>query len=1334
VKENYQDITSCVEQLFKKVKALLKLSCMICLLQCGNVAAQIDTLFYFAPPWVTPDHNPKQPVKFHVSSFSAPSTTVYIKQPASPFSLDTMIVMGPAQLVDVVYWRGALASPTSLGYDSLETRPANVVRTNGVRIRSTSKITVVYDEITITPNNPETYSLKGQNAFGTEFVCPFQTKWNNKNLGTTDNNGDGITTQPKSMICIVATKPGTTVWITPRCAVVGHPANITYSVFLPVEGACYTAENVSQTTSIPGQNLAGSIVVSDKPVGVTVSDDSVNPGSGSGQTCYDLMGDQIVPVELVGTDYIINRGQLNPQTGEAFFAVATQNFTKLEIVGATTTSMMLNKGDTYTHNLNSDLTYARADKNIYLLHASGYGCELGEALLPPLNCAGSDSVTFTRNNADPFFLNVLCKSAAIAGFTLVNSSNTIPIAQTQFTAIPATSTLQGGPFYGAQLGPFTTAQIPVNSSNLLFNSAGTNGFFAMGVFNGTQTGGTLFHYMSSFLRRTTVKTQSVQPVCAGSAGTVAVTGTISGAALTGFWTTSVSLGTSTLQGGASGIFDPVYTSSIGVVSTIYTVSANDTTAIAPTKTITLYLTSAGVCKNITDSVKLVINQRPKILASTGTVLCRNNITPIALNATVSNASGGTWSGGNGGSFGVPGEQTTYTLSQADINTGLVTLSLTTALPLQGCSNTMNTFTVGFINPPVVSIVPSNTQVCTNSTTLALNGNISGITTSGVWTGGAGAYTVTNTMLNPTYILGQADLLQNSITLTLTSTQNSICAAESATMQINIVPKPQLLLPSTIAPVCAASGSVTLSGTITGTSNQGSWLSGGTGSITQGQQFGTITATYFLGALDVNAGNVTFSLLSSGAVCPAETNTINIAILEPPLVLVNQNFIPVCKNAPVVLTGTISGYTTTGIWSTSSSTSSPGTFTPSASSLSGLYLPSLADIDNGFVILTLSSTQNGNCPSTSSAFTASFIPAPKADFVAFGKRCVKSPVSFSSTSQQNGTGALKFNWDFGDSTLTSLSSAVNPLKTFTTAGQYLVTLTVTGVSLLNVECPDVIQKKVTVKTLPVANFLPSPACEDKPVVFTNKSFAPPGSDPVIQWEWKFGDVDTTGNHIFRNSGTSITHQYSSPGSYLAVLTITAGIPGSDPALGCVSDPRVISIDVSSKPEAEFGMTNNPTVAQEPVYFSDFSRPKENIAGWYWEFGDGDASSEQAPSHTYLSAGLYLIRFTVFDAAGCTDTATKLIDVSLLPQVPAAFSPNRDGNNDLLFVKGGPFEKMLFRVYNNWGELLFETNDQKDGWDGKKDGVDQPVGVYVWTLVVDMYNNRQVKKNGDITLLR
>jgi len=1342
-----------------KIKKRIILFFLFFVVKASVSVAQIDTVFWFAAPWSTPDHTERHNIVVHLSTFGVPSTTVHLRQPAAtaPNRYDTVIVIGPNQTFDYVFWRDKIAAgpPSTLtpnvGFDSLETKPANTVVPYGLYISSSSNITVVYDVICQPPgyNNPETFCLMGQNGLGLEFVCPQQTLYRNRTLGNRNNTPAGVL-QPKQQIAIVASMPNTVVWITPRCNVVGHVANVTYSVLLPSAGSCYNIENLVQDTYLPGNSLSGTIVVADKPIAVTVSDDSINnihsspaePGQSSwgGMGCYDLIGDQIVPVEVVGKDYIINRGQLyrenqlgagHPGMKESAFIVATENFTQLTILSSgPPTFTYLNKGDTYVDTLTSDLTYVHADKNVYVYHVSGIGCELGSAILPPLTCAGSKLVAFSRNTPQQFALNILCKNGSQNTFTLNGSTTLVPASA--FTVVPGTNTLQGGPFWGAQVG-FNTTTLPIGSYTIGNNTDE----FALGVFDGGFTSGGLFHYMSAFLRKTVVKTETLNPICAGSAGTVALTGTISGADITGYWSTSYMNGTVTISGGASGAIPSTtaYASSINTISTIYTVSVNDTTSTAPTKTITLYLSSLGSCKSVTDSVKLVINQRPKVFVSGSTIMCKNNILPVVLSGTVANAVSGQWSGGNGGIFGAPGLVTTYTPSQADLAANTITLDLTSQAPLQGCPNTVASLTVGFINPPVVNITPNNALVCTNSTSLALNGNISGVTATGVWLGGTGAYTLTNASPTATYLLSPNDLSQPAITLTLTSTNNGICAAESATMLITVTPKPVLTMPPNTT-VCAGSVTVALSGTISGSSTQGIWSSNMSHGAFSNQQaqLSPVNTTYSLSSLDTNY--IYFVLESSAGICPSEKDSMMVSILAAPVVKVNDGFTPVCKNAAIALTGTVSGHTNSGVWSTSSNTSSPGTFTPGANFLYCSYLPSETDITNGFVILTLTSTDNKQCPASSAAFTASFIPSPKARFTFSPKRCVNSPVLFNDASQDNGTAFLKWNWDFGDNNLTGGSSNPNPIKTYTVAQQYVVTLTVTGVSLLNVECPDVWDTVIRIKPLPIADFKVSPACQGFPVIFTNRSIAPPGSDPIFVWKWEFGDsVSFNVPPLFTGVPTStVVHTYATAERFSAFLTVTATPAGLSPSLGCVSDPHREYVDVFSKPKAEFGLTNNPSVVQEPVYFSDFTTPVGNIAQWFWEFGDDGASTEQAPVHTYQKAGIFSIKLTVTDFAGCKDTLRKEIDVTLLPQVPGGFTPNGDGSNDLLFVKGGPFEKMIFRVYNNWGELIFETADQKVGWDGKKNGIDQPVGVYVWTLVADMYNNRQVKKNGDITLIR
>ena len=103
-------------------------------------------------------------------------------------------------------------------------------------------------------------------------------------------------------------------------------------------------------------------------------------------------------------------------------------------------------------------------------------------------------------------------------------------------------------------------------------------------------------------------------------------------------------------------------------------------------------------------------------------------------------------------------------------------------------------------------------------------------------------------------------------------------------------------------------------------------------------------------------------------------------------------------------------------------------------------------------------------------------------------------------------------------------------------------------------------------------------------------------------------------------------------------------------------------------------------------------------------------------------------------GCSDTICQKEIISMPPDVPNGFSPNGDGINDEFYVCGGPFKKLDFKIYNNWGELIFESDKQSLGWDGKRKGVDQAIGVYVYTLSVITENDVTHELHGDVTLLR
>ncbi len=1222
--------------------------------------AQIDTAFWFGTPWITQGHAQKIPLALQVSTFSN-TTTVRVRQPAGTY--DTTFTVPPN-----TNFTKSLSHVVGI----IETIPANTALNRGLKISSDFPITVVYDNITVT-NNPETYSMKGQNALGLEFVCPFQTHRNN----------GGYTPTPKSQIIIVATDYNTVVWITPKCPVIGHPANITYSVALSY-GQSYNIENVTNLSSVPGQNLSGTIIVSNKPIAVTVADDSVSGVSG----CFDLMGDQLVPVDIVGTEYIVNKGGLNAAQFEGPYIVATENLTQITITDAAVTTTLMNKGDTYFYKLINPLTHILATKPVYVLHESGFGCELGEAILPPLNCAGSNQVAFTRNNGQPFYLNILCKTGSETTFTLNGSSTLVPASA--FSVVPGTS----GAYMGAQIGSFSTAQIPVLSAQLLSNNTDV---FALGIFHGGATSGALYHYMSSFLRRTTVKTQTVTPYCVGSGLPINLTGTVSGGAITGVWTVA----------NGSGSFG-AYTSTVNTISTSYNLSNNDTLLTS----IKFYLTSTGNCTPKVDSITVPIVQRPKVFIGTGTTICKNNVVPIVLTGTITNALGGTWSGGTG--FFAPGINITYTPTAADLAAGSLVLTLSS---VGGCTTTARTLTVNFVNPPTIAGIDDN--VCTNTQTITLNASVTGSTLNPTWTtsNGTGLFLPSNQTITPTYQLSQSDYSLTAINMTVTLPPTGPCASVSDVIQLTMRPAPLAIAPADFT-VCANAGLINLNGSIGGSASTGTWTTiNGTGAFNPPPA--PPVSTYTMSFSDLSVGTLTYVLTTDPGTynCPNDTDTLKIAVLAAPVVAVNSNA-AVCENAPVALTGTVTGYTNTGIWSSTGT----GAFTPTNTSLGGQYFPSAGDVSNGTVTLTLLSTNNQGCPAQSASFVAKFVKAPQSLFTASAVRCQDSIITFINGSQANGTSVFLTQWNFGTAPSNSIQSTTsgNANYTYTNSGSYIITLTVQGTSPPpeSIPCFDTVSRRITVNSLPIPNFTYLNACQGLPAQFRDSSIVLPGN--IVAWNWNFGDGSV--NSFTRNP----VHTYTTAGTYNVLLTAVSNN-------SCAASITK-TVNINQQPLAQFGMTNDPTVALEPVYFSDFSAPTGSISSWLWSFGDEGSGEGPSPTHVYQNAGSYIITLTVFDNNGCTDTVSKEIQVQVLPQVPTAFTPNKDNNNDLLFVKGGPFEKMTFRVYNNWGELLFETNDQKTGWDGTKNGKDQPVGVYVWTLVVDMYNNRQVKKNGDVTIIR
>lgn len=118
--------------------------------------------------------------------------------------------------------------------------------------------------------------------------------------------------------------------------------------------------------------------------------------------------------------------------------------------------------------------------------------------------------------------------------------------------------------------------------------------------------------------------------------------------------------------------------------------------------------------------------------------------------------------------------------------------------------------------------------------------------------------------------------------------------------------------------------------------------------------------------------------------------------------------------------------------------------------------------------------------------------------------------------------------------------------------------------------------------------------------------------------------------------------------------------------------------------------------------------------------------------------YTLRITNRD--GCSNERSITIEVLNLecrpPHifVPQGFTPNGDGKNDVLLVRGVPIEQFYFAVYNRWGQLVFETTDKTVGWDGTFAGAELPSAVFAYYLEVSCFGGEEFITKGNVTLLR
>lgn len=379
--------------------------------------AQIDTEFWFAPPEATSSQTRDRPIFLVFATLDEPAT-IQIWKP-SDLSFQPIILNAAANSVAQVNLTPFI--------ELLETKPHNTVLNTGLLIRSTAPITAYYD-IRAT-NNSDIFALKGSNANGTKFFIPFQTHWQNALV-----NGSFV----YNPVCytafdIVATDDSTVVTITPTIDVDGHPGGVPFNVNLN-RGQTYSTKSLG---NLGINNPVGTKVVSNKPIAITLKDDMLQFDPAISPQA-DMAGDQLIPVEYLGDEYIVTKGELTNNT-DRIVIVATENNTDLFINGNPVPVATLNEGQSYVHMYatGEDVAYITSSKNIYVFHYSGQGLQLAGGIIPSLKCTGSDRVSLVRATNGPFYIYLVIKNGFQGNFQL----NGIPgiIQASNFNVVPGTN-------------------------------------------------------------------------------------------------------------------------------------------------------------------------------------------------------------------------------------------------------------------------------------------------------------------------------------------------------------------------------------------------------------------------------------------------------------------------------------------------------------------------------------------------------------------------------------------------------------------------------------------------------------------------------------------------------------------------------------------------------------------------------------------------------------------------------------------------------------------------------------------------------------------------------
>ena len=440
--------------------AFLLLVCNLCLTGYAQ-----DTEYWFVAPDASNQHGGCDRPTFIMITTGSEPANVTISMPKNSGFADQTRYIGPND-----YWKYTFGPGETYNVEVVENAytSAGSITNKGIHIKSDSGPISVYYQVDGSCSK-DIFTLKGEKAFGTEFYTPFQSKYSR------------TYTDSYAQIHIVAIEDNTTVDITPTAAIVGGAANTVKTVTLNRGQSFLVREATHQSKT----KLAGTHIKTrnSKQIAVTVVDDCLQNGGS-----IDITGDQIVPINNLGTSYVVIKGFTSGGATDNVYVLAAHNNTKVYLNGSSTAVATLSKGQTYHNDMgasgsNPDALYIRTSQPAYCYQQSAIGNEMGAAALPSMYSITAKKVTFFKQSLDQNQVFLIFRKGKEGTFKI--NGNTMPVTANNING------LADWQYARVNIKNLTPDNKPCSIEN-------QESIFALGYFTGGTTGTALYGFLSNF--------------------------------------------------------------------------------------------------------------------------------------------------------------------------------------------------------------------------------------------------------------------------------------------------------------------------------------------------------------------------------------------------------------------------------------------------------------------------------------------------------------------------------------------------------------------------------------------------------------------------------------------------------------------------------------------------------------------------------------------------------------------------------------------------------------------------------------------------------------------